>query len=109
MRHLLLAKGLWGYVDGVEVLREGAIAQVRAEFQKKSQRAFSTIVMAISSSQLYLITSVEQPKDAWDALRNHFERDTLANKLMLKKQYFRTEMCNLAEVNAEGRVLAQYG
>ena len=25
-------------------------------------------------------------------LRNHFERDTLANKLFLKKQYFRTEM-----------------
>ena len=92
MRHLLLAKELWGYVDGTEVLGEGATAQVRAEFQKKSQKAFSTIVMAICSSQLYLITSVEQPKDAWDALRNHFERDTLANKLMLKKQYFRTEM-----------------
>ena len=92
MRHLLLAKGLWGYVDGTEVLGEGATAQVHAEFQKKSQKAFSTIVMAISSSQLYLITSFEQPKDAWDALRNHFERDTLANKLMLKKQYFRMEM-----------------
>ena len=25
-------------------------------------------------------------------MRNHFERDTLANKLFLKKQYFRTEM-----------------
>ena len=29
MRHLLLEKGLWGYVDGTEVLREGATAQVR--------------------------------------------------------------------------------
>ena len=48
--------------------------------------------MAISTSQLYLITSVEKPKNAWDALRDHYERDTLANKLMLKKQYFRTEM-----------------
>ena len=89
MRHLLLAKGLWGVVDGMEVLRGDATAQAQAEFQSKSQKVFSTIVMAISSSQLYLITSVEQPKDAWDALRNHFECDTLANKLMLKKQYWR--------------------
>ena len=33
----------------------------------------------------------DQRQDAWDALRNHFERETLANKLFLKK-YFRTEM-----------------
>ena len=48
--------------------------------------------MAISTSQLYLITSCEQPKDAWDDLCNHFERSTLANKLMLKKEYLRMEM-----------------
>ena len=92
MRHLLLAKGLWGYVDGSETLREDASAQQQADFRKASQKAFSTIVMAISTSQLYLITSVEKPKNPWDALHDHYERDTLANKLMLKKQYFRTEM-----------------
>ena len=92
MRHLLLAKGLWGYVDGTEALREDASAQQRADFKKASQKAFSTIVMAICTSQLYLVTSFEERKDAWDALRDHYERDTLANKLMLKKQFFRTEM-----------------
>ena len=50
MRHLLLAKHLWGYVDGTEGLGEGATAQVRAEFQKKSQKAFSTIVDDLSLS-----------------------------------------------------------
>ena len=92
MKHLLLAKGLWGVVDGTEELAEDAAAERRAEFQKKSQKAFSTIVLAITAAQLYLVTSCEQAKDAWVALRNHFERDTLANKLFLKKQYFRTEM-----------------
>ena len=48
--------------------------------------------MSISSSQLYLITSCEEPAAAWTTLRDHFERDTLVNKLMLKKQYFRMEM-----------------
>ena len=86
MKHLLLAKGLWGVVDGTEELAENAAAERRAEFQKKSQKAFSTIVLAITAAQLYLVTSCEQAKDAWVALRNHFERDTLANKLFLKKQ-----------------------
>ena len=92
MRHLLLAKGLWGCVDGSEVLPEDAAAPARAEFEKKEQRAFSTIALAISTSHLYLITSCEKPKNAWDMLRDHFERKTLANKIFLKKQYFRTEM-----------------
>ena len=92
MKHLLLAKGVWEVVDGTEELAEDATAAARAEFLKKSQKAFSSIVLAIKTSQLYLVTSYEQPREAWDALRNHFERDTLANKLFLKKQYFRMEM-----------------
>ena len=48
--------------------------------------------MAFSTSQLYFITSAETPRDAWNALWNHFERDTLANKLFLKKKFFRMEM-----------------
>ena len=54
MKHLLLAKGLWEVVDETEVLAEDAAAAVRAEFKKKSQKAFSTIVLGISTSQLYV-------------------------------------------------------
>jgi len=79
MRHLLLAKGLWGLVDGTEVLAEEANERAQTEHRQKSQRAFSTIVMAISTPQLYLVTLCEGPKEAWDALRKHFERDTLAS------------------------------
>ena len=92
MRHLLLAKGLWEYVDGTATLADEANEQAQADFRQKSQKAFSTIVLAISTSQLYLVTSCEGPHDAWEALRTNFERDSLANKLFLKKQYFRTQM-----------------
>ena len=92
MRHLLLAKGLWGHADGTNVLGDGASDQALTEFRQKSLKAFSTIVMEISTVQLYPMTSCEQPKEAWDALCNHFERETLANELFLNKQYFRTEM-----------------
>ena len=84
--------GLWGCVNGSEVLQKDSSAQLHADFEKKEQWAFSTIALAISTPQLYLITSCEKLKDAWDALYNHFERKSLANKLYLKKQYFRTEM-----------------
>ena len=92
MRHLLMAKGLWKYVDGSEILPEDANEATRTKFRDESQKAISTIVMAISTPQLYLVTSCEKPKDAWDTLKKHFERETLANKLYLKKKYFRKEM-----------------
>ncbi len=37
MRHLLLAKGLWGHVDGSETLTGDASAAVQAEFKQKAQ------------------------------------------------------------------------
>ena len=88
----LLAKGLWKYVDGSAVLAEGATTEQREKYRSESQKAFSVIAMSVATSLLYLITSCEQPKEAWDALKRHFERETLANKLFLKKQYFRKEM-----------------
>ena len=92
IKHPLLAKNLWGFIDGTEALQDEASAQQRAEFNKKSQKAFSTIVMLVSSSQLYLITSYEDPRRARTASKNHPKRDTPANKLILKKQYLRMEM-----------------
>ena len=70
------------------VLVKGATAEQRAKHQSESQKAFSIIAMSVSTSQLYLITSCEEPKEAWDVLKKHFERETLSNKLFLKKQYF---------------------
>ena len=55
-------------------------------------RVVLTIVSAMVSARLYLVTLCEEPKQAWNALKNHFERETLANKLLLKKQYFLSEM-----------------
>ena len=78
-----------GIVDGSESFAADASVQRKAEFRKRAQTA---LVLSTSSSQLYLITSCEVPAPAWVALRNRFERDTLVNKLMLKKQYFRMEM-----------------
>ena len=44
MRHLLLAKDLWKFVDGSEELAEATV-NARTEFRKKSQKALSTIIL----------------------------------------------------------------
>ena len=58
------------------MLAENGNEQACAEFNRKSQRAFSTIALAVRTLQLYLITSLDKPKDVWDALHCYFERDT---------------------------------
>jgi len=92
LEHLLRAKGLWGFITGAEVLADDANPQVTAEFNRRNERAFSTIVLNICTAQLYLVTSCKSAKEAWDTLGDHYERKTLANKLFLKKTYFRCEM-----------------
>ena len=90
MEHYLRSKNLWSLVEQVGDFEGDAAA--RAEHEQKCERAFSTIVLNIHPSQLYLITSCTHPADAWEVLKEHFEKDTLANKLHLKKTYFRVEM-----------------
>ena len=69
MKHLLLTKDLWNITQGTEQLSATANEDAIAEFDTRSQKAFSTIVMSISPAQLYLITSCESAKDAWDNLK----------------------------------------
>ena len=46
IRHYLLSKGLWKYVDGTERLADDATDVVQTTFRDNSQKAFSTMVMA---------------------------------------------------------------
>jgi Mg2+ and Co2+ transporter CorA len=71
---------------------------------KKTQKALSTLVMAISTPQLYLVTSCEQPKEVWDALKKQIER---ANKLFLKKQYYSKEIKEATSVDAHLREMKE--
>ena len=93
LKHYLIAKELWEYVDGtIPKPAEEAEATVKSAYTKRSNQAMSVIVLSVSDNLLYLITSCESPKAAWDTLQQHFERDSLTNKLFLKKRYFRTVM-----------------
>lgn len=92
MRHCLRSRGLWKFVDGTTELAADATAQQKTQFEEAQAKAFGMIVMGMASSQIYLISSTESPVVAWRLLREHFQRDTLNNRIYLKKKYFRMEM-----------------
>lgn len=88
MKHVMMSRDLWKYAVGTEILAHDADAAAVSAHQ----RALTAIVLAVSTSQLYLITSCDTAAAAWKALCDHFECKTIGNKLILKKQYFRSEM-----------------
>ena len=92
LKFLLKSKGLWSLVEGTEQLAPGASDQVRSEYTRRCERALACIVLHMDKSQLYLVTECETAKEAWEKLSAHFDRSTTANKLYLKKRFYRLQM-----------------
>jgi hypothetical protein len=83
MKHILLGKDLWKYVDGSETLAVGADNAAKVLFKNNIQKALTVIVLSVTTAQLYLITGA-----AWKSLCDHYESKSLGNKLILKKTVF---------------------
>ena len=81
----LKGKKLWRFVTGEQAGDGDAAAG-------EKEAAYAVIVMNVDSNLLHLISDTEDPAECWKRLRDHFERRTLANKLFLKKRYFRSKM-----------------
>lgn len=93
LKHYLIARDLFEFVDGTATApATGASDKEKKDYASKSAKAHSHIVLAVSDDLLYLLTECDGAKEAWDILQAHFERDSLANRLFLKKKYFRTVM-----------------
>ena len=84
----LVKDGLWGIVSGSETApTEGADQQ--AKFAARKDKALAIIVLAVEPSLLYLIgADPTDPVVVWKALADHFQRNTWANKLELKRKLF---------------------
>ena len=84
----LVKDGLWGIVSGSETApTEGADQQVK--FAARKDKALAIIVLAVDPSLLYLIgADPTNPVVVWKALADHFQRNTWANKLELKRKLF---------------------
>ena len=107
MKFLLKSKGLWNLVEGDEELADGANEQQRTDFIRRSERALACIVLHIHKSQLYLITDCEEPGEAWRRLSAQYDRQTNANKLFLKKKFYRLEMKEGMTMNEHFKVMKE--
>ena len=93
MKHVLLEKGLWEFVNGTaEGPGRGATVEENLNFLMRGEKAITTIVLGMESKYIYLIATCDSAKEAWEKLENHFESKTVANRLYLKKEYFRMKM-----------------
>ena len=49
MKHLMLDRNLWGYVDGTTIVAHDAEEKLQTQFKRKSQKALTTIILSIST------------------------------------------------------------
>ena len=94
MQAILEARELFGHIDGSLTrpeTSEGSSAR-EAAFDKAQKKTKALLVTSINSDLIYLVTECQTPKEIWNKLKLRFERDTTANKLFLKQQFFSMKM-----------------
>ena len=96
-RMLLMNLDLWSIVNGSEGPPEVA-ANVPA-YQRRVNKALSTIVLAISPSLLYLIGEPESPSQVWLKLEGHFQNSSWANQFALRKKLYSLVMADSVSVS----------
>jgi len=88
-RMTLVRDGLWGYVDGSEVLGADANDQAQANFSMRKNKALATIVLTIDPTLLYLIgDEPDDPAEVWNRLQGQFQKKSWVNKLELRKRLY---------------------
>ena len=108
MKWLLLGEDLWGYVDGSEVKPEndGADSIVR-KWRKGYQKALYFIGTSIESELQVHIDNIENAKEAWDVIKNQFQRASLMQKIRLRKQYYQLEFHYGGDIHIHVRKLCE--
>jgi|SRR5579859_1663142 len=89
MKMVLLAKDLWGVVDGSEVKSSGDAA---TEWEKKNQKALAYISLSLTSIEQHHILDCTVAKMAWDILEKLYEGKGRNRKFLLMEQLFKLNM-----------------
>ncbi|CAI5708130.1 unnamed protein product [Peronospora destructor] len=88
MQMMLEERDLWEVTSGEIKLERLTTALDHSTFKCKSRKALAMICLAIEDSQLPLVRSTSEACDAWSRLEGHFEKESLANKLFLRRRFF---------------------
>ena len=75
MESVLVIKGLWGAVDGADV--------VSADTDKK---AWAHMILCVQPEHVGTIQRAESAREAWTTLRNIYQAQSTARQMLLKRE-----------------------
>lgn len=86
---LLMDRDCWGFVEGSEPsLEASASAKERRDYQRRKNKAYTTIYLSIEERLRPLIGETKDGKEAWEILRDNFEPSTRARLAALIDEFF---------------------
>ena len=100
VKMMLMKDGLWGLIDGTDVLEGPPNQPELSAYSRKVAKAIATIGLSVDDSFLLMIGDKETPKAMWDALKEHFQSDSLANELFLRRKFYQSRMSNGVDVQS---------
>ena len=106
MKFVLMEKGLWGFIDGTEIAppaeEEGendqtndqklASQKTKAIYKAKSEKAYSTIALAVEKSIKIHVTTTTNPKDAWEILKKQFSFVSVTQIVRITRKFYAASM-----------------
>lgn len=99
MKMYLIKEDVWNVVRPVEaganIVAGGGVAAdaaANAELARREDQALALITLMVENDQLYLLRSAENGRDAWNALRDHHQRNTVSNRSRVMKKLFKTDI-----------------
>ena len=89
MKPVLMERGLWGFIQETEV-EPDSTAQASAvnTYRLRSDKAYSLIALNVSKSLQVHISSITDPRLAWETLRKQFEFVSIAQVVSLNRRFY---------------------
>ena len=89
VRLYLESLDLFGHVDGSAASpAEDAADTVKNDFRYASKKAWTYICLPIEPEQQIHVRDTTTAKEAWDALKNQFARESILQKVRLRQSYY---------------------
>ncbi|XP_046860719.1 uncharacterized protein LOC124453937 [Xenia sp. Carnegie-2017] len=87
MRLYLESLDLFEHAEGTAQLTSES-AEVRQSFARNAKKAWTHICLAIEPEYQIHVRHTTTAKEAWDALKKQFARESLLQKVRLRQQYY---------------------
>ena len=88
MRLYLESVELYGHADGSAQIPEDATVVARRSFSSAAKKAWTYICLAVEPEQQIHVRDTTTAKEVWDNLKSQFARESILQKVRLRRQYY---------------------